>query len=95
MANPTYKGRDDVPAETVDTERTVLAEQAKQEGKPEAVVAKMVEGRLNKFYAEICLLEQPYIKDDKKTVEQLLREAVATMGENIQIGSFYRVAIGE
>ncbi len=95
MANPTYKGRDDVPAETVEAERNVLAEQAKQEGKPEAVAAKMVEGRLNKFYAEICLLEQPYIKDDKKTVEHLLKEAVATMGENIQIGSFYRIAIGE
>lgn len=95
MANPTYKSRDDVPAEVAQAERTVLAEQAKQEGKPEAVIAKMVEGRLNKFYQEICLLEQPFIKDDKKTIEHLLKEAVATIGENIQIGSFYRVAIGE
>ena len=95
MANPAYRGRDDVPAEVVGAERAVLAEQAKQEGKPEAVAAKVVEGRLNKFYGEICLLEQPFIKDDKKTIEHLLKEAVATMGENIQIGSFYRVAIGE
>lgn len=95
MANPLYKSRDDVPAEAAEAERTVLAEQAKQEGKPENVVAKMVEGRLNKFYQEVCLLEQPFIKDDKKTVEQLLKEAVATMGENIQVGSFYRIAIGE
>lgn len=95
MANPTYRSRDDVPAEIVETERTVLAEQAKQEGKPENVIAKMVEGRLNKFYQEVCLLEQPFIKDDKKTVEQLVKEAVATIGENIQIGSFYRIAIGE
>lgn len=95
MANPTYRSRDNVPAEIVETERTVLAEQAKQEGKPENVIAKMVEGRLNKFYQEVCLLEQPFIKDDKKTVEQLVKEAVATIGENIQIGSFYRIAIGE
>ena len=95
MANPLYKSRDDVPAEVAEAERTVLAEQAKAEGKPENVVAKMVEGRLNKFYQEVCLLEQPFIKDDKKTIEQLLKEAVATIGENIQVGSFYRIAIGE
>jgi elongation factor Ts len=95
MANPTYKSRDDVPAEIVETERTVLAEQAKQEGKPENVIAKMVEGRLNKFYQEVCLLEQPFIKDDKKTIEGLIKEGIATMGENIQVGAFYRIAIGE
>lgn len=95
MANPTYKSRDDVPTEAVESERAVLTEQAKAEGKPEAVVARMVEGRLNKFYAEVCLLEQPYIRDDKKTVEGLIKEAVATMGENIQVGTFYRIAIGE
>lgn len=95
MANPSYKSREDVPAEVVEAERTVLAEQAKQEGKPENVVAKMVEGRINKFYQEICLLEQPFIKDDKKTIEQLLKEGVAAMGENIQIGAFYRIAIGQ
>ena len=95
MANPLYKGRDEVPAEAVENERTVLTEQAKQEGKPENVIARMVEGRLNKYYAEVCLLEQPYIRDDKKTIEGLIKEAVATMGENIQVGSFYRIAIGE
>ncbi len=95
MANPLYKGRAEVPAEAVENERTVLTEQAKQEGKPENVIARMVEGRLNKYYAEVCLLEQPFIKDDKKTIEGLIKEAVATMGENIQVGSFYRIAIGE
>lgn len=95
MANPIYKSREDVPSDTVEAERNVLAEQARQEGKPEGVVAKMVEGRLNKFYAEVCLLEQAYIKDDKKTIEGLLKEAVATMGENIQIGTFHRISIGE
>lgn len=95
MANPQYRSREDVPAAAVESERAVLTEQAKAEGKPENVVARMVEGRLNKFYAEVCLLEQPYIRDDKKSVEGLIKEAVATMGENIQVGSFYRVAIGE
>ncbi|HEX7022058.1 MAG TPA: translation elongation factor Ts [Trueperaceae bacterium] len=95
MANPTYRSREDVPESLVEAERKTLAEQAKAEGKPEAVVAKMVEGRLGKFFQEICLLEQPYIKDDKKTIEQLVNEAVATLGENIRIGSFCRIAIGE
>ena len=95
MANPSYLSREQVPAEVVDAERQALADQAKQEGKPEAVVEKIVEGRLGKFYAEICLLEQPFVKDDKKTVQELLNEAIARMGENIQIGSFSRIAIGE
>ena len=95
MANPAFKSRDDVPAEVIEAERTVLTEQAKQEGKPDNVVAKMVEGRINKYLQEVCLLEQPFIKDDKKTVEQLIKEAIATIGENIQVGAFYRIAIGE
>ncbi|MEX2541841.1 MAG: translation elongation factor Ts [Trueperaceae bacterium] len=95
MANPTYVSRDQVPEDIVAAERDALASQALAEGKPANVVEKMVEGRLSKFYAEICLLEQPYIKDDKKTVEQLVHGAVATMGENIQVGSFSRISIGE
>ncbi|HEX7005239.1 MAG TPA: translation elongation factor Ts [Trueperaceae bacterium] len=95
MNNPTYVSRDQVPEEVVAAEREALASEARASGKPENVIEKMVEGRLNKFYAEICLLEQPYIKDDKRTVEQLLHEAIATIGENIQIGSFARIAIGE
>ncbi len=95
MANPLVKSRDEVSPEMVQAERELLTKQAKDEGKPDNVVERMVEGRLGKFYAETVLLEQPYIKDDKKTVEQLLKEAVATLGENIQIGSFARIAIGE
>jgi elongation factor Ts len=94
MAAPTYKVREEVPAEVIEAEREVLKNQAIEEGKPANVAEKMVEGRLNKFYAENCLMEQAYIKDDKKTIEQFLKEAVATMGENIQIGKFYRIAIG-
>ena len=95
MANPTYRSREDVPENAVQAERDVLAGQAKEEGKPANVVDKIVEGRLNKFYSEIVFLEQPFVKDDKKTVEGLLKEAVATMGENIQVGTFSRIAIGE
>lgn len=95
MANPTYVSRDQVSEDAVAAEREALASQARTEGKPANVVEKMVEGRLAKFYAEICLLEQPYIKDDKKTVEQLIHEGIATIGENIQVGSFSRISIGE
>ena len=94
MAAPAYKSREEVPASAVEAEREILKNQALEEGKPANVAEKMVEGRLNKFYAEQCLLEQAYIKDDKKTIEQLLKESIATIGENIQIGSFHRIAIG-
>jgi elongation factor Ts len=95
MAAPQYTRREEVPAEAIEAERKALRAQALEEGKPEAIVDKMVEGRLGKFYAETVLLEQAYIKDDKKTIEQLVKEAVASMGENIQIGRFARIAIGE
>ena len=95
MANPQYRSREDVPEDLVAAERETLRRQAKEEGKPDAVIDKIVEGRLGKFYQDIVLLEQPYIKDDKKTVEELVKEAVATLGENIQVGSFARIAIGE
>jgi elongation factor Ts len=95
MANPSYLKREDVPQEQVDEEKATLAKQAADEGKPANVVEKIVEGRLGKFFAEICLLEQPYIKDDKKTVDTLIKEAIATIGENIQVGTFHRIAIGE
>jgi elongation factor Ts len=95
MANPTYKSREDVPSEVIEAEKKVLAAQAKEEGKPENVVAKIVEGRIGKYYQENCLLEQPFVKDANKTIEQLVKEAVATLGENIQIGQFCRIAVGE
>ena len=95
MANPSYKTREEVPEEAVNAEKEILAKQAREEGKPDNVVEKIVEGRLGKFYAESVLLDQPYVKDDKKTVGDLLKESIATLGENIQIGKFYRIAIGE
>lgn len=95
MAAPAYVSRDQVPEELVNAEREALIAEAKAEGKPEQVIEKIVEGRLDKFFEEQCLLDQPYIKDDKKTVGQLLSEAISTIGENIQVGRFARIAIGE
>ena len=95
MANPEYLRREDVPQDVIEAEKQALRAQAKDEGKPEAIIEKMVEGRIGKYYAEVCLLEQPFIKDDKQTIEQLLTDAVATIGENIQVVRFSRLAIGE
>jgi len=95
MNDPKYVSRDEVPDEIVAAEREAFAKQAASEGKPANVIEKIAEGRLKKFYAEICLLEQPYIKDDKKTVDTLVKESIATIGENIQVGRFARIAIGE
>ena len=95
MANPQAVSRDQVDEAIVEAERVSLRKEALEEGKPEHIVDKMVEGRLSKFFSEICLLEQPYVKDDKKTVEELLKESIATIGENIQVGAFHRIAIGE
>ncbi|MFO7546313.1 MAG: translation elongation factor Ts [Trueperaceae bacterium] len=95
MAAPKYVRREDVPADVVEEEKSALLKQVQEEGKPANVAEKIVEGRLNKFLAEMTLLEQPYIKDDKKTIDDLVKEAIATLGENIQIGRFARIAIGE
>jgi elongation factor Ts len=95
MANPQVVSSADVPQSQTDAEREALTAEARAEGKPENIIEKMIEGRLKKFYAEICLLEQNYIKDDSKTIDQLIKESIATIGENIQIGRFSRIAIGE
>jgi elongation factor Ts len=92
---PQYVRREDVPASVVDAERDILMRRTLEEGKPEAVAQKIVEGRLNKFYEEIVLLEQPFLKDDSKTIAQLLSETVAAIGESIEIRRFARFAIGE
>jgi elongation factor Ts len=95
MANPQYVRREEVPEAVVETERVALAAEARSEGKPEGIIEKMIEGRLKKFYSDICLLDQAFIKDDSKTIDQLIKESIATIGENIQIGRFSRIAIGE
>lgn len=95
MADPAYVSRDQVPEEQVEEEKNALIREAQGEGKPENVIEKIVAGRIDKFYAEIVMLDQSYIKDDKKTVQQHLAESIATLGENIQIGRIARIAIGQ
>jgi elongation factor Ts len=93
--NPMSIDRDSIADVIVDREKDIYKEQAKAEGKPDAIIEKMVEGRLNKFFQENCLLEQAYIKDPDKKVKDLLTETIATLGENISIKRFVRFAIGE
>ncbi len=92
---PKYITREEVPADVVNAERETLKAQALNEGKPEAVVEKMVEGRINKFYSEICLLDQPFVKDPDITVGELLTNLIAKIGENIVIRRFARFERGE
>lgn len=93
--NPQYVKREDVPPEVVEKEKEILKAQAINEGKPEHIAEKMVAGRLEKFFNEVCLLEQPFIKDSDKTVEQVLKEKIAVIGENINIRRFVRFEKGE
>lgn len=94
-SNPEYVSRDQVKTEDMERERDVLRAQAKEEGKPDKVIEKMVEGRIEKFYKEKCLLEQSYIKDMDKNIEQLIHENIAKFGENINIRRFARFEVGE
>ena len=87
--------RDDVPSEVVDKERGVYRTQAKEQGKPDKVIDKIVEGRVDKFYSESVLLDQPFIKDDSKTVRDLVNEVVTKLGENIRVTRFARFQIGQ
>ncbi len=93
--SPRYVSRDEVPADVVEREKGVYAEQLKQEGKPAEMVEKIVQGKLNKFFSDICLLEQAFIKDEEKTVEQLLVEKTGEIGEKITVRRFARYEVGE
>lgn len=94
-SRPEYVTRDEVPEDVIEKEKEILRTQALNEGKPEKIVEKMVEGRLEKNLKELCLLEQPWIRDPDKTIKQLLTEKVATIGENINIRRFVRYEKGE
>lgn len=93
--DPRYVKREDVPEEVVAAESKVQLERALEEGKPANIAEKMVAGRMNKWYEEIVLMEQAFIRDDDKTVSQYLQETVAEVGETINIGRFRRIAIGD
>ncbi len=94
-ANPKYVSREEVPAEVLEKEKSILRAQAKNEGKPEAIIEKMVEGRVVKFYKDFCLLDQDFVKDSSKTIQAVLTEATATIGEKISVRRFTRYEMGE
>lgn len=94
-ANPKYLVREEVSQAELDKEKEILRNQALNEGKPEKIVDKMVEGRMNKFYEENCLMEQSFVKDPDKTILTLLNEKIATIGEKISIRRFARFELGE
>ena len=94
-ANPLSVDRDGIPASVLEKEREIYATQAKESGKPEKVIEKIVEGKMTKFYSEACLLEQPYVKNPDIKVQDLLNELMAKTGENIVIRRFARYQLGE
>ncbi len=93
--HPRWVAPEDVPEEELEHERQVLKQQALEEGKPEHIVEKMIEGRLQKFYADVCLLKQPSIRDDSLTIEDKLNELISATGERVLIARFTRFQVGE
>lgn len=94
-AQPVCLTPEELPEDLLNKEKELFMKQALDEGKPEQIAQKIVEGRLKKYYQEVCLLEQPFIRDDKVQIKELLNELIAVFGENIQIGRFCRMALGE
>ena len=94
-ADPKFLKRDEVPAAMLDKERDIATTRARNEGKPEKVIEKIVEGRLAKFYEEVCLLDQPFIKENTTTVDQLIKARITKTQENIVIARFSRFKVGE
>jgi elongation factor Ts len=94
-ASPGYLKREEVPADLIAREKEIHGAQLKEQGKPEAMIAKITEGKINKWYSEIVLLEQPWVKEEKMTIEQLRAQVVQKTGENVQIRRFVRYVLGE
>jgi elongation factor Ts len=94
-SNPQYVRREEVPGPTIEAERKIYRTQASESGKPENVVEKMVDGKLSKFFSDVCLIEQPFIKDPSRTVGALVNDAIARIGENIVVRRFARFQLGE
>lgn len=92
-ANPKYLEPADIPSQEIEKEKEIYKEQLLKEGKPEKIIEKIVDGRLGKYYQEVCLLKQPFIKDDKITIEELIEQVIAKVGENIQVKRFIRFSL--
>lgn len=94
-ASPLYVRREEVDPDVLEREKAIYRAKAKESGKPDNIVEKIIEGQVNKFYADICLLEQPFVKDPDKTVQTYLNETIAAIGENISIRRFAKFTLGE
>ena len=94
-SNPTYVTSDEIPEEILDEEKEIIKGQFKDSNKPPEIVDKIVEGKIKKFYEEVCLMDQPYVKDDKVTVSKHVASFIAKFGENIQVRRFARFELGE
>ncbi len=94
-SNPKYLSESDIPKAELDKEKKGFAAEAEKEGKPAEIAKKIAEGKMKKYFEEVCLLNQPFIKDDKKTISDLLTELVAKIGENIKIARFVRFELGD
>jgi len=94
-AAPLYVRREEVPTAEIDREKDIYRAKARETGKPDNIIEKIVDGQINKFYADICLLEQAFVKDSDKTIQTFINETIATMGENISIRRFSRYVLGE
>lgn len=94
-SNPSHVRREDVGQEEIEKEKEIYHNQAQSAGKPEKVVERIVEGKLNKYYSEVCLYEQPFIKDSELTVEELIKAKIAVLKENISVKRFARFKVGE
>ena len=92
---PRYVRREEVPADAVAKEMEIAKAQAREQKKPEALIEKIAQGKVDKFFKEVCLLEQPFVKDDKKSVQEMMNEQVGKIGENVQIRRFSRFVLGE
>ena len=94
-AGPQFVRREEVTADVLEREKEIYRAKARETGKPENIIEKIIEGQVNKFFADICLLEQPYVKDPDKTIQTYLNETIATIGENMSIRRFARYVLGE
>ncbi|MBI2353605.1 MAG: translation elongation factor Ts [Deltaproteobacteria bacterium] len=94
-ASPQYVRREEVPADVLEREKDIYRAKARETGKPENIIEKIIEGQISKFFADICLLEQHYVKDPDKTIQQYLNETIAKIGENISIRRFTKYVLGE
>ncbi|MBI5187067.1 MAG: translation elongation factor Ts [Nitrospinae bacterium] len=93
--SPLYVKRDEVPDEALQREKEIFADQARQSGKPEKIIEKIVDGKIDKFYGDICLLEQAFVKDPSITINELISRKIASLGENISVRRFARFQVGK